>query len=800
MKFRTFSSLLPAVWLSVTGLFAHSTAAADALPILPGYSTCNYCAQQVFGGTVGSTFLAATCGDGVCNGALHTCDYETPANCPIDCSSTEVMAYYYLDTHCDEVQQVHYPSTTAQAQLAIQGAIAAGKRVNFMGSGHTGNHLLCTDGVTISTKNMQTIYGIEQFEGKTVVKFQAGVNFWTLLNYLDGQGYALDYTFTGYGGITPAGAIATGVHGTHTNGGASISRVVRSLEVIGADGQIHNYSKGTTGVTQPEVWKALTANLGALGMVTTIRLEVRERFNMHMRLDTYDEAVLLAPGGVASLAEGCDYFVALWFPGPYTKKVIRFCGWETDEPVTNPKAANIAIAPDVPSWLQWEFTLNQQLASCDDNIDYLEEAKRFNFYSWMSPPLTPDPTQVPMQHVTEVVGSWHRMMEWMFAPGQLQFTQTDWEVAVPLDQFDSMVNSVNSFVKANGMAFSIIGAFIRLDEVGDDSILGGNSVGPDFEPGERIVHFEVPNFVPWNMAPNQRAYYEKRWHEMMEMIVDSYSVRPHWGKNQNWLFSHPSVLAENAARRARFQNVINQLDPKGVFARKHLASAGFYWPESPSIYDTDGDGMSDGLEVSQGTNPGVFNGFRARIAPAHPAGDCAYNDTWNEVQSVWSSSKVTHDWKIKEGWSFDTSAHNFTNASYTWSPWPTGTGYITWAGRFTAMFNAEQPGTYCFSVDNGATGSDIVGGRNACLAAWWNQQRIVQTGYSTAGGSGASPRTGCVSVSSPGRYQLDFTGRWHDANVWRNFRMRTKYCYTTGSSCVPNMDIPRTLLEANAPN
>src|SRR5262249_44816081 len=153
-------------------------------------------------------------------------------------------------------------------------------------------------------------------------------------------------------------------------------------------------------------------------------------------------------------------------------------------------------------------------------------------------------------------------------------------------------------------------------------------------------------------------------------------------KNQSWLFAHPSVLAENASRRARFQAIINQLDPNGVFARQHLANAGFYWPNSPSIFDTDGDGWSDGLELSQGTHPNVFNGFRPRIAHADPAGDCAYNDSWSEVQSVFAANKVSNDWNVTQGWGFDTSAHSFTNSSYTWAPWPTGTGYITWAARF----------------------------------------------------------------------------------------------------------------------
>src|SRR5262245_22778864 len=53
---------------------------------------------------VGSSYLAKSCGNGVCDGVSP--DIETAVNCPIDCNSSLVMSYYSQDTYCPYVQQV----------------------------------------------------------------------------------------------------------------------------------------------------------------------------------------------------------------------------------------------------------------------------------------------------------------------------------------------------------------------------------------------------------------------------------------------------------------------------------------------------------------------------------------------------------------------------------------------------------------------------------------------------------------------------------------------------------------------
>jgi FAD/FMN-containing dehydrogenase len=772
---------------------------------------------------VGSSYLSTSCGNGQCDGVSP--DIENRWNCARDCSSAFVMSYYSEETHCEYITERVSPLTEAQAIAAINSARNAGRHVVFAGASHSANQLICNDGTVINSANMREIYGLETFQGEEVVRVDGGVTYWELVNWLRTNNRALDMPVTGFGGITVAGALGTGAHGTHGWGYSSLSHYVRSVRLVKADGTVQEYTNDGS-----DTWRALMTNLGALGYVSQLRIATRSNFNIHARIDVFPEGPLFVTNGLLNLTRyqdawgtihDCKYFVLLWYPGPQTRRLIRFCGWEANPadphelPLT-PTAANILIAPTVAPALQATFRQSLQRSSCSYSIMSDNERDQYNYNSNpANSPLVvnPDLPDSQVQHVVEIVGPWHRMIEWNFPTDQVEWNSTDWEITVPLDEFDPMVNAVRDYVRTHGdtfttgMSFQAIGAFIRVDQADGASLLGANSVdstasapnGTYFTQGERVVHFEVPTFAPWDMDVTARAAYEQNWVGMMQMILSNYHVRPHWGKNQNWAFAFPAVTFENAERRARFQTVLNAFDPNGLFARTHLANAGFTWPNGGNL-DVDGDGLNQAAEVAGGSNPTAFNGFRMRLARADPAGDCKYHDSWSELESVYSTANATEDFYLRSGWEFDASAgnqgHNFVRNHYPWNPWPDeGTGYVTWGARLSGNFNFNQTGTWCFSVNNGATGSDIIGGRNACLNLWVNQARVAQTGYSTVGGSGGSPRTGCVSITTPGWRRLDVSGRYHDANLGRNYRMQVRYCRTTGTSCTPNLPIPQSMVQ-----
>src|SRR5690606_9678568 len=96
------------------------------------------------------------------------------------------------------------------------------------------------------------------------VEFEAGVRFFELQENLAAQGYSFGLGATGYGGITIAGGVATGAHGSSLLTSSTISSYVVGMDVVGADGNLTTYTEGTTGVSDPNLWKALKTNMGLL--------------------------------------------------------------------------------------------------------------------------------------------------------------------------------------------------------------------------------------------------------------------------------------------------------------------------------------------------------------------------------------------------------------------------------------------------------------------------------------------------------------------------------------------------------
>jgi FAD/FMN-containing dehydrogenase len=185
-----------------------------------------------------------------------------------------------------------------------------------------------------------------------------------LLDYLHSYGKTLNYAATGFSGISVAGALATGVHGSNAQGHANIANEIQALWVVGANGSLNYYSKGTTGITDSEKWKALTTNLGLLGPVVKLSMKIRDDFHMHTKIFYHSEANLLAPNGLANIVAGCKFSFISWFPGADTGSLTNTCGWETTEPVSQENTKMALFTPDIDPALQGVFITASQLDAC----------------------------------------------------------------------------------------------------------------------------------------------------------------------------------------------------------------------------------------------------------------------------------------------------------------------------------------------------------------------------------------------------------------------------------------------------
>ncbi len=102
----------------------------------------------------------------------------------------------------------------------------------------------------------------------------AGVTYSQLAPYLDGQGYALP-NLASLPQISIAGAIATATHGSGNKNG-NLATAVSALELVTADGGLLVLSRERDG----ERFQGAVVNLGAVGVVTKVTLDVQPAFQV----------------------------------------------------------------------------------------------------------------------------------------------------------------------------------------------------------------------------------------------------------------------------------------------------------------------------------------------------------------------------------------------------------------------------------------------------------------------------------------------------------------------------------------
>lgn len=762
---------------------------------------------------VSSSALASTCGDGICNGV--GLDAENVDNCPRDCATGDlkkILPYYAENTNvCKEYATVYEPSSIAAVQDAVRESVQQGRTVKMVGTRHSTSNIICGQGNVMTSEKLKNIEGLRTindgpFSNVEVVTFESGVTFRTddakinpatnqpyqgLMDYLAVHNKALNYSATGFAGITVGGALATGVHGSNAKGSSNVAHEVQELWLIAPNGDLKHYTKGTTGITKPDTWKALTTNLGVLGPVVKISMRVRDQFALHTKVNFHDETELLADGGLDNLVEQCNFSFMTWFPGRTTSKVINTCAWETNEPVTDPSTIMTLFTPNIADEFTVFFKTLSQGASCP--VEGTDNYLNLRSYANLRVMFMQDPANawVETQNRTvrgyEGIGYSHNIINRDITSNYPGFSATDWEVALPKSQTQDALRVIEEVVNKYDTALPSIGVVIRFDQATDNSLMSGVSTRNGIPAGEPMVHLEIPVFTPWKMRGEDLERWQKPWKEVMTRLVTEFDARPHWGKNQDWLLRHPAALQRIAPEMARFQSVINEIDPTGVFSNRWIARLGINWPQGPS-YDTDGDGVSDADETNRGTNPDKFNGFSSTLAGGDPSGSCNYMDDYAEMQSRFTNP--IQQGKKTAGWQFNSGNHNYTSSSFGVTPNWQGGGSNTWSVRHSGKFIAPEAGRYCFSADNGASGNWISSGRNSCLQVWAKEQRLAEVGYNSA-----KQRSGCIDMDA-GANQLDISARYHDANLWRNFKMDVKWCKASGNSCTPNQVLSAEQLEA----
>jgi alditol oxidase len=162
---------------------------------------------------------------------------------------------------------LHSPATTEEVRQVVKSCA----KLRALGTRHS------FSAIADSTENQISLERLDQVsidEKAHTVTVGAGVAYGKLAPDLDRHGYALN-NLASLPHISVAGAVATATHGSGIHNG-NLSTAVRALELVTANGDLMTLSRDKDG----DRFLGAVVNLGALGIVTRMTLDLQPTFQM----------------------------------------------------------------------------------------------------------------------------------------------------------------------------------------------------------------------------------------------------------------------------------------------------------------------------------------------------------------------------------------------------------------------------------------------------------------------------------------------------------------------------------------
>jgi FAD/FMN-containing dehydrogenase len=167
------------------------------------------------------------------------------------------------------------PTSEAEVADLVRAAARAGQPVRVAATGHSFVPLCASDGVLLSLRGLSGVVSADRAAGLATVR--AGSTIEDLGPLLRAQGVAL----ANMGDIDRqgiAGAISTGTHGTGRALG-NLSTQVAGLRLVTAEGELVDCDAEH----HAELFHCACVALGALGVLTRVRLRVLPAYRLHER-------------------------------------------------------------------------------------------------------------------------------------------------------------------------------------------------------------------------------------------------------------------------------------------------------------------------------------------------------------------------------------------------------------------------------------------------------------------------------------------------------------------------------------
>jgi len=184
----------------------------------------------------------------------------------------------------------------------VRRVVRGRERMKVLGSRHCFNAIADSRDHLLSLSPMDEVLSLET--AARTVTVAAGIRYGQLCPVLDAKGFAL-HNLASLPHISIAGASATATHGSGERNG-NLSTAVTALKLVTATGDVATLSRSTDANT----FAGAVVNLGALGVVTELTLDVRPSFTM--RQHVYERMPLASVKDHFDTIQASGYSVSLF--------------------------------------------------------------------------------------------------------------------------------------------------------------------------------------------------------------------------------------------------------------------------------------------------------------------------------------------------------------------------------------------------------------------------------------------------------------------------------------------------------
>ena len=421
------------------------------------------------------------------------------SNLSCDTKSKKGMRKNWAGNYTYKADGYYEPASVEELQQLVKKL----DKQKALGSRHCFNDIADSPKNQISTRQLNKVMSVDTDKG--TVTIQSGVRYGDFAAELDSKGYAL-HNLASLPHITVAGACSTATHGSGVALGNLATHVV-AMEIVNPQGEIVKIDR-----THPE-FLGYIVGLGALGIITTVTLELEKTFQV--RQDVFQELPL------ASLEKHFDEIMLSGY------SVSLFTNW-LDQKISQ-------------VWIK-RRTDKTITELANDFFGAKAATRNLHPIVTMSAENCTDQMGVP--------GPWYNRLPHFkmgFVPSGGKELQS--EFFVP---HGNAVDAILALEKKKDLINPQL--FIsEIRTIAADELW----MSPCYHQDSVAIHFT------WKQNPDEVS----KLIPMIENELAPYKMKPHWGK----LFSvNPALLHERYEKYPDFLALTRKYDPDGKFRNHYL--------------------------------------------------------------------------------------------------------------------------------------------------------------------------------------------------------------------------------------